>query len=321
MVDYRIILKSIAAAMVFAAGTTFCPAQTAPGANAPVFSKPADGGMPGPDSSEPLPIGNSSENDLHALNPGEQLPPPSPDLSPDLQQKLKERANWTLQTPEEIMGLQTPEEIFGLKTEDQNTSPEERYLQRIDKAKTKAAEDGLSQQESQRHEFTGLFDSPDDHDPLFSSHEQSDSSSFSRMFKDSNVSPFAGNNGSLGGAKAAAANAMNKAKEDQDQAEEMARFRSLIGEAPLTPGTEFDVPHPETTLHSPPSSAFDEFGRPAVIHTTELSKPDGLTLPPEIVGYAAPIRKAKKPSWEPQSPPWLSESVAPPSAPAVRKFY
>ena len=99
MVDYRIILKSIAAAMVFAAGTTFCPAQTAPGANAPVFSKPADGGMPGPDSSEPLPIGNSSENDLHALNPGEQLPPPSPDLSPDLQQKLKERANWTLQTP------------------------------------------------------------------------------------------------------------------------------------------------------------------------------------------------------------------------------
>jgi hypothetical protein len=315
-------LKSCAAAMLFfAAGGVLCSAQPAPAANAPLFSKPADGGINSPESSDPLPTGLSSERPLRGLDPGGNLPPPSPDLNPAVQQQLKQRGLWTLQTPEEIMGLQTPEQIFGLKQEDQEISPEERFLKREDKAKIQAANDESSVLDNERHDFNTVFDRPDDNDPTFAPRDQNDSSAFSQMFGKSEASPFVRKNAALTMGNSIALSAADKAKADRDEAAEMARFRSLIGEVPQTQNATFDLQHIEAKPDAQPLSTYDVFGHPVTSHPIDVSKPEGLTLPPEIVGYNTPVRKAKKPSWEPQPPPWLSGNNNPPGTPPIRKFY
>jgi hypothetical protein len=322
MFDCRNNLRSCAAALLFfAAGGVFCSAQPAPAANSPLFSKPADGGIMSPESSEQLPVEISSERPLRSLDPGGNLPPPSPDFNPALQQQLKQRGLWTLQTPEEIMGLQTPEQIFGLKQEDEDISPEERFLKREDKAKIKAANDESSDLDNERHGFNTVFDRPDDHDPIFAPRSQNDPSAFSQMFGKSEASPFVHRNAGLTTGNPMALSAADKAKADRDEAAEMARFRSLIGELPQTQNAAFDLQHNEAKPDPQPLSAFDVFGHPVTTHAIDVSKPEGLTLPPEIVGYNTPVRKAKKPSWEPQPPPWLSGNDTPPGTPPVRKFY
>jgi hypothetical protein len=251
------------------------------------------------------------------------LPSPTPDFNPALQKQIDQRAKWTLMTPEEIMGIQTPEEIFGVNTEDQNQnlSPEERYLKREEKAKLSAADDEMRDLDNPAHNYVGLFDRADNQNPQLSGQGEADPGAFSRMFKGSEASPFSRNGRLSGFANAASVSAAEKTKADKDQAAEMARFRSLIGEVPETPNPALNPAHLETSPSPEPLPAFEEFGRPATIRTLDLSKPEGLTLPPEIVGYAAQPRKLKKPSWEPQPPPWLTEGVNPPTTPPVRKFY
>jgi hypothetical protein len=145
------------------------------------------------------------------------------------------------------------------------------------------------------------------------------------MFKDDGPSPLGGGNSPWFGAKpASAVSDAQTAKEQLDQAAEMARFRTLIGEVPSTPEAAPTQPQPqlESGLKSPLSSGLDEFGRVPASQTVDFSKPAGVTLPPEVVGYytEAP-RKPKKPSWEPQAAPWLSGDASTPDKPPVRKFY
>ena len=315
-------LKSWAAAAL-AAGNVLCSAQPAPGDT--LFSKPSDGGIASPESNDQVPVDHSADRPAHIFGPKAPLPLPSPtpDLTPASQMELNKRAKWTLMTPEEIMGIKTPEEIFGLSTEDQdrNLSPEERYLRREEKAKAEAANAVLQDADNASHDYIGLFDRADKRDTALGAHEQPDPGAFSRIFGNAEASPFARNSGTSAGANAAAANAAEMAKAKREQAAEMDRFRILIGEVPQSPSPALTVPHLDVKPEPQPLLMFDEFGRPAATHSIDLSKPEGLTLPAEIVGYAAPPRKVKKPSWEPQAPPWLSEGVNPSAAPPVRKFY
>jgi len=316
-------IKSWAAAAALAAGNVLCSAQPAPGGT--LFSKPSDGGITSPDSNDHVPVDNSAERPMSGFGAEtpSALPAPTPDLSPAAQMKLNERAKWTLMTPEEIMGIQTPEEIFGLTTEDQdrNISPEERYLKREEKAKAETANASLQNAESASHDYTGLFERADNLNPGLAAQEQAEPGAFSRMFGNAEASPFGHNSGISAGAKALSANAAEIAKANREQAAEMDRFRILIGEVPQSPSPALTAPHLDGTPEPQPLSAFDEFGRPAATRSIDLSKPDGLSLPAEIIGYAAPPRKLKKPSWEAQTPPWLSGGGNPSAAPPVRKFY
>ena len=325
MFDCGFNLRRWAVVVALAAGNVFCSAQPAPSAGSVLFSKPSDGVINAPESNDNVPVDHSSDRALRGFNSTapSSLPSATPDFNPALQKQKDQRAKWTLMTPEEIMGIQTPEEIFGVNTEDQNRnlSPEERYLRREEKAKVSAANDEMRDLENPSHNYVGLFDRADNQNPKLSRQDEADPGAFSRMFNSSEASPFSRNGGSLGFARAASVSAAEKSKVEKDQAAEMARFRNLIGEVPETPNPALTLPHLDNTPVPQPLSAFDEFGRPATIHTVDLSKPEGLTLPPEIVGYAAQPRKLKKPSWEPQSPPWLTEGLNPPTTPPVRKFY
>jgi len=323
MVNIRSQFQYWVVAAVFAAGQILCPAQTPSAANPPAFSEPDDAGLANPESSLSLPADNTLDRPMRGPNSfaRQALPTPTPDINLAQQKLQREQSDWTLLTPEEIMGLQTPEQMFGLPEDDQDLSPEERYLKRQEKAKTAAAETGLSAPGAFTHEFTGRFDRPDSEDSTLASEDQDDPGAFSRMFKDADVSPFSPNKNALSGVKAAA-NAAQTEKVNQEEAAEMDRFRKLIGEVPAIPDATLALPHPPTEPGLQPGSAWDPFGHPALPHSVDLSKPSGLTLPPDIVGsYTAPPRKIKKPSWEPQSPPWLSDDLSAPNKPPVRKFY
>jgi hypothetical protein len=102
----------------------------------------------------------------------------------------------------------------------------------------------------------------------------------------------------------------------------MDRFRALIGEIPQ-PGAA--APTTSPGLASSPSlqpvSQFDPFGHPLASKASDPSEPTSLTPLTEFDGYYTPPKNIKKPSWEAQPPPWLSDGLTPPVGPPVRKFY
>ncbi len=250
---------------------------------------------------------------------------PPPDVNSAWQKGANDRKNWTLMTPEEIMGVQTPEQIFGLTEQDpdKNLSPEQRYLKREEKATTDAANNILASDNIFSHKNLGLFDRPDANDSSIAGGGKKDgveASDFSRIFGSSQNSLFGQktSNAKLGQAINPIATA--KAKLDEDA--EMARFRALIGEVPQ-PGTPTTTPMP-LSAPSPslqPLSQFDPFGHPlASSQPKDLSQPSSVTPLTEYTGSYTPVKKAKRPSWEAQPPPWLSGGSTPPTGLPVRKF-
>ena len=308
------------ASVVFTAGAfTYCSAQTQPSDGSVIFSKPADNGA-GPASSLELPD-EASGQPFRGLNagPSEQFPLPQVDANAALQKELEDRKNWTLMTPEEIMGVQTPEQIFGLTEQDpdKNLSPEERYLKRQENAETAAETNALGGANGWEHKDLGLFDRPDTSDPFSPQYKQTDSSTFSRIFNPAQNSLFGQKPAS---SKMASVSSSSMAKEAKEEEEEMARFRALIGEVPppnLSPTPALPVASPSLQ----PLSQFDALGHPLESKESDLSKPNELTSLAQFTGEYRPPKKTKKPSWEPQAPPWLSDGSTPPTTPPVRKFY
>ena len=278
MLKFRAHFAGWAAAAIFAAAGMPCPAQTAPTANPPAFSQPADHEIANPESNENLPVANSSMQapQFFRMGPVESLGAPTPDLNPAWQKQQQERSEWSLQTPEEIMGLQTPRQMFGLPEEDENLSPEERYLHRQNQAKASAAQslltqpDRLSESGGLTHDFSLRFYRADGAASTLAPADQDDPASFSHMFKDAGSSPFGGGKGTLyGSMPATSVSAAQTAKEQLDQAAEMARFRSLIGEAPSTPAPAPTPYHSQFESGLQPATAFgfDPFG-PVGRHTS-----------------------------------------------------
>jgi len=338
--DFHRFNLKLCASVAFAAGAVACCAQTAPDQSA-ILSKPTDEGMAGPASSLQLPLDSTLNPSLRSLpgfndGSGMTFPIPPPDANAAWQKELNNRRNWTLMTPEEIMGVQTPEQIFGLTERDpeKNLSPEERYLKRERNAGERNAEiaagtNALGGGDVFSHKGLGLFDQPDANDPLSpqspKDHPEG-SSVFSRIFGTSQDSLFGQKARSSQFNPGTSAAATTKAQLDEEA--EMARFRALIGEVPQ-PGMATPTPALTPALtpamaSSPslqPLSQFDPFGHPLASQASDLSKPTELIPLTEFTGYYTPPKKTKKPSWEAQPPPWLSEGVTPPTGPPVRKFY
>jgi hypothetical protein len=326
--DFHRFNLKLCASVAFAAGVAACCAQT-PTDQSAILSKPADDGTAGPASSLQLPQDSSLNPSLPGFNnsPNLNFPIPPPDANAVWQKELNNRRNWTLMTPEEIMGVQTPEQIFGLTERDpeKNLSLEERYLKRESNAEKAAEKAAATNTLAGGDVFShnGLFDQPDANDPVSSDSkkDQPDGSGvFSRIFGTSQDSLFGQKTRASQFNPGTSAAAAAKAQLEEDA--EMARFRALIGEVPQ-PGTS--TPTPSPALASSPSlqpvSQFDPFGHPLISQASDPSKPTELMPMTEFTGYYTPPKKTKKPSWEAQPPPWLSESVTPPTGPPVRKFY
>lgn len=310
------------ASVVFTAGAlAHGSAQTQPSDGSIIFSKPADNGA-GSTSSLELPDETSGQP-FRGLNtgPSQQFPLPQVDANTALQKELEDRKNWTLMTPEEIMGVQTPEQIFGLTDQDpdKNLSPEERYLKRQENAEMAAETNALGGANGWEHKDLGLFDRPDTSDPFSPQYKQTDSSTFSRIFNPAQNSLFGPKQASSKMASMSSSSS-STAKQAKEEEEEMARFRALIGEVP-PPNPS---PTPVLPVSSPslqPLSQFDALGHPVEIKDSDPSKPNELNSLAQFTGEYIPPKKTKKPSWEPQPPPWLSDSSTPPNTPPVRKFY
>ena len=309
--------------VAFVAAAMACSAQSQPDGSS-ILSQPVDEGVPSSASTLELPANASSSPSLFGSARTSPLPPPN---SAAWQKELNDRKNWTLMTPEEIMGIQSPEQIFGLKELDpnKNLSPEQRYLKREENAGNSGTSPLIGKDAANKG--LGLFDQLQNDDPSLSGDGKKDdtgNSDFSRIFGASQTSLFGAKSQStqLGAVNSAAASAKAKLAEDA----EMARFRTLIGEVPqpeIIPATTTTtlLPSSGSSPSLRPLADFDPFGHPLASQPKNLSQPTGVTPLTAYTGSYTPVKKAKRPSWEPQPAPWLSGDSTPPSGPPVRKFY
>jgi hypothetical protein len=311
-------------AVVFAAGALACSAQTQPSDDS-LLSRPADDGSASYSDSLQLPQDKSAGIPGFNHGPNLPLPPPSVDPNAAWQKEINNRKNWTLMTPEEIMGIQTPEQIFGLpeKDSEKNLSPEERYLNR-QKSATEAAATNAMAANSLFHKDLDLFGQPDESDPFSPDYKQTDDkglSGFSRIFGTSQGPQFGKKTGST--QFVPVANVSAKKAQLEEEAE-MTRFRELIGEVPSadnsSPALITAPTAPTPSLQ--PLAQFDPFGHPLASKVSDPSKPTSLTTLTEFTGDYTPQKKVKKPSWEAQPPPWASpDGMTPPGTTPMRKFY
>jgi hypothetical protein len=250
----------------------------------------------------------------------------SPEDSRKWQKILEGKKNWTLMTPEEILGVQTPEQILGIPDpkNDDKLTPEERFLQRQERLSSAAATNSYRRPDAYlRDDRSNPFRQPGAGDPFARPGANLDSTSpkyFGQPLNASSDSPF--------GAKDKQAsewsnpfNLPPSPKATPEQLAGMERFRALM--------------EPAAVLEKPASAA-----RPAMVaaapdpylealpnlnpagHTftspqRNIGKPSGIKPLPGITGpYPAPAARTAAQS---QLPPWLSDSATPFSVPQ-RKF-
>ncbi|MEI8288576.1 MAG: hypothetical protein WCH99_03830 [Verrucomicrobiota bacterium] len=244
----------------------------------------------------------------------------SPDEARRWKKTLDARKNWTLLTPEEILGVPTPEKILGLTDPkiNEKLSAEERFLLR-------QTHGGASNPATNRQANAALMrsDSPDN---PFRQQTENDRAALqnekpklgSTEYFNQLLKAAAGN---LFSTEQKADTAWNNPftqpapvpKVDLEQVAAMDRFRALM-----------DSPFPQektgAATHQPPSIAtpnpnlqpvplFNPAGRSYMPLRNGISKPTGITPLPGITSpYSLP---AAKPSGLAKPPPWLSDSPAP----------
>jgi hypothetical protein len=244
------------------------------------------------------------------------------------QKLLENKKNWTLMTPEEILGVRTPEEILGIPDpkNDPTLSPEERFLKRLDGRAAATATNSFRPDAAYWRGDSAV-------DPL---HPQAAGNRFAENaggIVSGPASPFNSvfnpNPNSAAGANqkpdSVWANPFNQPeplpKPTPEQLAGMDRFRALM-EPPVPEKT----PEPAHLFDQPPVAApdpnmqvlpaFNPAGRSFTPLESDISRPMGLAPLTGITG-ARPA-PAKKPPLV-QLPPWLSTSPQP-ITPPLRQF-
>jgi hypothetical protein len=252
-------------------------------------------------------------------------PMPRPD-SPALKEELEKRKNWTLLTPEQILGIQTPEQILGIKSvaEQRKMSLEEQFLARQSKAlegnvPTNGHGGGLAPL-AEYSRNNPLFDGrKDDAANPFRGGRQPDTTA--RNYDGSTEPPNAVDASSEKTRSLWAGGFFQPTapKPTPEQVANMERFRELMNPPTPTPDKP-DAPANFTTSHTPTPARPDPFieappvvnpiGREAQPIESFFAKPAGIKpLPP--IATPAPEKPKKKADWEAQTPPWMRD-VPPP---------
>jgi hypothetical protein len=264
--------------------------------------------------------------------------PLSPDEQKELQKNLEDKKNWTLLTPEEILGVKKPADLLPpdqpADDEDVNLTPMERYLKRQDQARQQAAV------------TNGLFGGGDDLSRWNPSRKPDETPDDGRVDNSridavraaaANASPYLRqllinapeNNPPMGRDTAEGAARLfgfgppptPSPAQVQAQIAEMNRFREMLmpdtPEAKTSPGGKFlfsAQPLPEANLQSasPAKLSFNEVTPLTTVNVkvTDVSPLSSLSGQP----LAKPAT-ATRPSWAPQPPPWLSQTPQPFVAP------
>ena len=249
------------------------------------------------------------------------LPPPVANQA--MRDALNRRKNWTLMTPEEILGVTTVEKIFGLPdpTGDDKRTLEERYLRRHNQAAALSATNALRPSESSllhpddspfaprdQRNLNGQFSNPGLRP------ETESRKYFDRLVAAPADSPFSAspNADSAWGRPFTQPSPPPKLNLEQIAARE--RFSALMEpSAPpekLSTPTRF-APAPEPAVNSifQPVSTFNPVGRSAAPLQSGISRPTGiLPLPSLTVPYPLPVTPKKSLA---DLPPWLTDGPQP----------
>jgi len=294
-----------------------------------VFSKPAD--MPAEKAKSYLPTISYRVGDFNAphllFNNALPAPPaPRPQLNnynnAAALDALNRRKNWTLLTPEEILGIQTPEQILGLpdKNAGKKLSLEEQFLQRENKAASeahvkdhpggaawRAMNDAGSFAAKEKPEEDASFRQPDQ--------KPEPGTKFFNGFLNAS-GPEAKPDANQGSTWNTAFTQPAQPKPTTEQQADMERFRALMEPSPpptpMTP-TRFaaaPMPAPDPFLQAMP--VVNPAGRGVAPLENSFSRPTGLQPLPGI-STPPPAPAATRPSWQAQPPPWMQPG--PPARP------
>ena len=246
-------------------------------------------------------------------------PPPvvfnNPD--PSVKEALDKRKNWTLLTPEQILGVQTPEQILGADKADgqKKLSLEERYLLRENRAANGAATNRLSGQN---------FWHPETENPFGQRQTTAEFGSRPRLDERRNAAAEGYFNQFLRGANARLAPDAKpdsawasgfaqpaQSKPDPEQIAAMERFRAMM--EPGSPTEKADAPTSFGAAVAPVRDpnmeelpAFNPAGGAVAALRSGIIRPTGIMPLPEVI-RPHPTTPEKKPDWQAQLPPWMRD--------------
>lgn len=301
-------------------------ALNAPAQDKIVFSKPADASA---EKSSAAPSGTSggrlwsagAYNAPHpgATSPGADLPAPPPVIyqpNPSAQDAQNKRKNWGLLTPEQIMNIKTPEQIMGLpdpKTD--GKSLEEQYLLREGGARAFAQTNGRAGMVLRGNTV-----------PFATSREEQNA-----FGREGQASPRVGEQRSSGGLFSRMMNGDSSAgqskpgsswssvfaqpsapKTSPAEAARMEDFRAMLEpptpvEKPATPQNNYSaVAMRPADPYLQPQPAFNPAGKSVAPLESHVVRPVGIQPLPGVATRPTPA-PAKRPSWQAQLPPWMSD--------------
>lgn len=250
-----------------------------------------------------------------------QLPPPAYSSEQQRQKQLQaERRNWTLMTPEEILGVTTAEKLLQPTERDafgreKKTTQIERYIDRETSARSGLTNGWRSDRANSPWNF-----SRDDDDAGLPSHRldgTADPMQNLNQFLQRQQNNNAGKpNGTLDDNALNVFTKQKEAKEKLEQQATMQRFRQMLQPSSdaLANNKFFPVAKP---VVDPNLTQPDFMPNPAGASFTPLSstigRPTGLTPLPGVVTPSS--QPAPIPSWKPRPPPWVSPSGTPTAFP------
>jgi hypothetical protein len=329
--------------LVLAMGAMVLPAGAQQSSQPIIFSSPKTGEettdrpSPAPDILQPgiLPGTLQAPVTFFDLNPPDDSPPlpASPGIS--LQQQrmrklLADRKNWTLMTPEEILGLEASGKMLQAPERDalgreKDPTPLERYLERENRLRNGPTNDWNNDRADQPGNFSH---DPDSVNPLdYRRNNSADAArSFSQILNGQrNRDQDADQSENSSWETFSQPLPQAATKPDLQQLAAMERFRQLLNSSPAEeaqPSSDnkfFPAPKP---VMDPLLTQPDFVPNPAGASFTPLSsgiaRPTGLTPLPGVVTSLLP--PVATPSWKPQPPPWLLQGPQPFMMPQQKGF-
>ena len=265
--------------------------------------------------------------------PSQPLPPVAlpANQDPSVKDALDKRKNWTLLTPEQILGVQTPEQILGVANPNGGgkLSLEEQFLLREKRASVFGATNGQPNALKWRDDVGLSGRNKDGQNPL-SRGASSQLDDKLRLEAGQYLKQLLNAGGGTRGdgqkqqdsAWAGVFAQPSQPRQTPEQLADMERFRAMLEPSPVqeqaTTPTLFSTPALKVVdpyLQVQP--AFNPAVRAAAPLWDNISRPSGIQPLPGITG---PVQTppSSRPAWQAQLPPWLQNG--PPSHDANRNF-
>lgn len=234
---------------------------------------------------------------------------------PSVQEALNKRKNWTLLTPEEILGIQTPEQILGV-TADKNKPKltlEEKFLQRQNlggPTNTRPASLFARENAEKDNPFSR---NRDDRDSVLRANEKQlgerlnldAAGNFERLKKAAAQDAYLANGRKEDSPWASAFANPAMPKRSPDQLASMERFRAMLEPtAPAQPAPSTIRASATVDPYLQPQPKINPNGRSVEALENNSSRPTGITPLPTVTGPVSTTPK-KRPDWQAQLPPWL----------------